>query len=175
MGPGNEIVTVVDAANQPVGTASRRRMRAERLIHRATYILVFDSGGRLLVQRRTADKDLYPGYYDVAAGGVVLAGESYEEAAVREAEEELGIEATPLEGRFDFYFEDGSTRVWGRVFSCVHDGPFALQAEEIESAEFMGLDDVLSEKVRPLTPDGLLALRRYLEQQGLQRRATRET
>ncbi|NIR17298.1 MAG: NUDIX domain-containing protein, partial [Desulfobacterales bacterium] len=72
-----------------------------RLPHRATYILVFNSGGELYVQKRTQTKDVFPGYYDVAAGGVVLAGESYEEGAVRELLEELGIRGTPLEELFD--------------------------------------------------------------------------
>jgi len=167
MGSADEIVTIVDERNQPVGTASRRRVRAERLIHRATYILVFDSRGRLFIQKRTPDKDIYPGYYDAAAGGVVRAGESYEESAAREAEEELGIRNTPLTDHFDFYFEDEGDRVWGRVFSCVHDEPFALQEEEIESGEFMDLDEVLKGKVKPLTPDTLLALSRYLRNRKL--------
>lgn len=165
MGSGDEVVTIVNEKNQPTGTAPRRKMRAGRLIHRATYILVFDSRGRLLIQRRTADKDIYPGYYDAAAGGVVLAGESYEACAAREAEEELGLRSAPLKSHLDFFFEDGSGRVWGRVFSCVHDGPFILQAEEIEAAEFRELDDVLQEKVKPLTPDSMAALRRYLGKQ----------
>jgi len=165
MGSGDEIVTIVDKTNQPIGTSPRRKMRAERLIHRAAYVLVFDSRGRLLIQKRTPDKDIYPGYYDVAAGGVVLAGESYEECAAREAKEELGITNTPLTGHFDFYFEDERGRVWGRVFSCTHDGPFTLQREEIESGEFMDVGDVLKEKIKPLTPDTLLALSRYLQKQ----------
>ena len=93
MGSGDEIVTIVDENNRPVGTAPRRRMRAERLIHRATYILVFDPRGRLLIQKRTPDKDIYPGYFDAAAGGVVLAGETYEESAAREAKERAAKEA----------------------------------------------------------------------------------
>ena len=101
--PGDEIVQIVDDENRPVGAAPRRRMRAEVLPHRATYIFVMDGGGRILVQRRTDTKDLFPGYYDLAAGGVVAAGESYEECAVREAEEELGIRDTPLVERFDFH------------------------------------------------------------------------
>ena len=66
---GDEIVFIVDDENVPVGEAPRRRMRAENLPHRATYVFVLDSDGRLLVQRRTDTKDLFPGYYDLAAGG----------------------------------------------------------------------------------------------------------
>ena len=57
----DEIVTIVDAENRVVGAAPRWQMRAEMLPHRATYILVFDHGGRLFLQKRTATKDIYPG------------------------------------------------------------------------------------------------------------------
>ena len=86
MDPGGEIVQVVDEDNRETGAVTRREMRARGLVHRASYILVFNSRGELFVQKRTVSKDIYPGYLDVAAGGVVLAGESYEEAARRELE-----------------------------------------------------------------------------------------
>jgi isopentenyldiphosphate isomerase len=74
--PADEIVTIVDAHNNVVGSAPRWEMRAKRLPHRSTYILVFNSQGELFVQKRTMTKDVFPGYYDPATGGVVLAGES---------------------------------------------------------------------------------------------------
>ena len=91
-----EMVAIVDEHNRVTGQARRAVMRAGHLIHRACYILVFNGRGELFVQKRTPNKDIYPGYYEVAAGGVVLAGESYEESAVRELAEELGISAPPL-------------------------------------------------------------------------------
>ena len=57
-------------------------MRTERLPHRCSYILVFNSRGELWVQKRTMIKDIYPGYWDPAAGGVMQVGESYEESAL---------------------------------------------------------------------------------------------
>lgn len=56
--PARELVTVVDGENRPVAELPRRRVRSENLPHRATFILVFDRRGRLLVQRRTPTKDL---------------------------------------------------------------------------------------------------------------------
>lgn len=163
MGSGDELVIVVDKDDKETGVVPRREMRAGRLRHRATYILVFNSKGELFVQKRTQTKDVFPGYYDVAAGGVVLAGESYEEGAVRELEEELGVKETPLTSLFDFYYEDEHIRLWGRSFSCVYDGELLLQEEEVESGEFMNVDEVfgLAEK-EPFTPDCLYVLRRYL-------------
>ena len=63
----DEIVTIVDEKNNLVGAAPRSRVRAQGLAHRATYILVFNSLGDLYVQKRTPLKDIYPGFYDVAA------------------------------------------------------------------------------------------------------------
>jgi len=157
-----EIVMVVDGENRPVAEVPRHRVRSENLPHRATYIFVFDRAGRVLVQRRTAIKDMYPSYYDIAAGGVVAAGESYEESAKREAQEELGIGDTALEPQFDFYYEDAHNRCFGRVFTCVHEGPFTLQAEEVERVAFHPVEAITAGEVEPVTPDSRLALDRLL-------------
>jgi 8-oxo-dGTP pyrophosphatase MutT (NUDIX family) len=161
--PADEIVAIVDAENRVVGSALRRDMRQHRLLHRSTYILIFNSCGDLCVQKRTATKDVFPGYYDIAAGGVVLAGESYEAGARRELAEEVGIQDVPLAHQFVFHYADDDTQVWGSVFSCVYDGELVLQKEEVESAAFMPVVEVLSHAEHaPYTPDGLYVLRRYL-------------
>lgn len=163
MGVTEEIVAIVDENNTVVGSASRKEMRAKALPHRATYVLVFNSHGHLYVQKRTLTKDVFPGYYDPAAGGVVLAGEEYEQGAVREVEEEMGIRGVPLTPLFRFYHQDTHNRVWGAVFSCVYDGEIVLQEEEVESGAFMAVPDILRmARTEPFTPDGLYVLQRYL-------------
>lgn len=163
MDNGQEIVAVVDEENRETGRITRAEMRARCLIHRATYILVFNSRHQLFVQKRTETKDIYPGFYEIAAGGVVLAGESYEDSALRELQEELGVVADDLNHLFDHFHDDGKNRVWGRVFSCFHDGPFRLQEEEVASGEFMDMEEVLAMiKEKPFCPDGVDILRRYL-------------
>jgi len=165
MNSADEIVAIVDERNNVVGSAPRREMRAKRLPHRSTYILVFNSQGQLYVQKRTLTQDLFPGYYDPAAGGVVLAGESYEEGARRELEEEMGIRDVPLSWLFDFFYSDDLTRVWGGVFSCAYDGRIVLQPEEIESGAFLLISDILRRaQTEPFTPDGMVALSRFLGQ-----------
>ena len=161
-----ERVVIVDQHNVEVGAAPRHEMRTKGLPHRATFILVFDSKGRLLVQKRTVTKDLYPGFFDLAAGGVVVEGESYDASAEREAAEELGIRGVPLKAHFDFYFEDSGSRCFGRVYSCFCEGPFKLQPEEVVSAEFRPLDEILGGRIEPVTPDTLVALERYLARRG---------
>ena len=108
-------------------------------------------------------KDIYPGYLDIATGGVVLAGESYELSAKRELAEELGVRKAALTSHFDFYHEADNNRVWGRVFSCTAEGPFILQPEEVADGFFLGVEAMHGlAAVEQFTPDGLLVLQRFL-------------
>jgi len=167
MSAADEIVALVDGRNQVIGSASRRKMRARNLPHRSTYILVFNSRGELYVQKRTMSKDVFPGYYDPATGGVVLAGESYEESAQRELAEEMGIRQIPLAWLCDFYFADPRSRVWGRAFLCTYDGPLALQEEEVEHVEMMTLEEIFHRaRTEPFTPDGLYVVQHYVTLRG---------
>ena len=157
----DEIILIVDKDNNETDSAPRHEMRARGLPHRAAYILVFNSKDELFVQKRTMNKDIYPNYYDISAGGVVLAGESYDESAVRELEEELGIRGVALTQLFDFYYQEAGNRVWGRVYTCVYDGDIVLQEEEVESGGFRDVDEVIRMAEHELsTPDSLYVLKR---------------
>lgn len=135
-------------------------MRARRLPHRSTYILVFDGIGRLFVHLRTAAKDIYPSHWDVAIGGVLGAGEDWDAGAARELREELGVDA-PLEPLFPFHFIDGTNDVHGRVYRAVHEGPFRLQPEEVVRGEFVEVAEVARRAASaPFCPDGLAVLAR---------------
>lgn len=164
---GTEWVDIVDENNDVIAQASRQQMRAQRLRHRATYIVVHDGMGKILVQRRTETKDFYPGWLDATAGGVVQAGEHMLESARREAEEELGIAGVPFADHGLFYFDGDNCRVWGALFSCVTHGPFALQEEEVAEVCWMTPQEVTA-RCDEFTPDSLKALSlwmsRYNEQ-----------
>src|SRR5262245_32003004 len=116
-------------------------MRARRLPHRSTYILVLDARGDLFVHLRTATKDVYPSHWDPCVGGVLAAGENFVTGAARELREELGV-AAPLDELFPFRWTDAHNVVHGMVFRARHGGPFRLQPEEIVRGEFLPLDIV---------------------------------
>ncbi|MGH7786019.1 MAG: NUDIX hydrolase YfcD [Candidatus Binatia bacterium] len=160
----DELVDVVDADDNVIGQATRAEMRARRLRHRATYILVFNSQGQLFVHLRTADKDVYPSHYDVAVGGVVAAGESYDDGARRELAEELGVAGVDPRPILSFRYDADGHRVNGRIYSCTYDGAVTLQAAEIVSGEWLDLDQVVERSHQaPFCPDGIEALFRYLD------------
>lgn len=89
----NEEWDVYDAQFKIVGTQRRRDRMAPGHFHLTVAILVFDDGGRLLVQQRSPEKLNQPGTWDIAAGGSALRGESSAQAAARELHEELGLTA----------------------------------------------------------------------------------
>jgi 8-oxo-dGTP pyrophosphatase MutT (NUDIX family) len=149
-----EWVDIVDEQNEVIAQSSRQQMRAERLRHRATYIVVHDGMG-------TEIKDFYPGWLDATAGGVVQSGENVLDSARREAEEELGIAGVPFAEHGLFYFEEDQCRVWGALFSCVSHGPFALQEEEVAEVCWLTPEEITA-RCDEFTPDSLKALSLWL-------------
>lgn len=87
-----EELNVVNENDEPIGTATRREVHEETLLHRAVHVLLTDGEGRVLLQRRSMDKRTYPGLWTSSASGHVPAGEPPIAAARRETSEELGIE-----------------------------------------------------------------------------------
>jgi 8-oxo-dGTP pyrophosphatase MutT (NUDIX family) len=139
---GDELVEVVDEHDRVVDVVTRRRMRADVLRHRAVYIAVQGSDGRLLVHQRSFDKDVKPGAWDIAVGGVVAAGESYDDAAVRELAEEIGVSGVTLRPIGGGPFADEHYQLIGRCYHVVSDGPFAFTDGEIIAARWVDGDGV---------------------------------
>ncbi|QKF51168.1 NUDIX hydrolase [Pseudomonas graminis] len=159
-----ELIAWVDRHDQVLGALPRAELRERGLIGRGTYILLFNSAGELCVHRRMLSKAIYPGYWDVAAGGMVQADESYELSAARELEEELGVSGVPLTPHECFFFDQPDNRLWCAVFSAVWDGPLKLQPEEVLEARFLSISQVMRETTeKPYCPDSLAAFKRYLE------------
>jgi isopentenyldiphosphate isomerase len=158
----DEMLDVVDEHDRVIGQAPRRRIYAERLRHRATFVLARDPAGRVFVHRRTAGKLVFPSRYDMFVGGVVGAGETYDEAARREAVEELGVPTlpapTPL---FRFLYETREHCWWSAVYEVRCDTPVQPQAEEVAWHAFLTEDELLRRLDEwDWVPDGFEAYRR---------------
>lgn len=131
----SELVEEVDEQGRVLRVVTREEMRAGRLRHRCVYLLVVDAG-RLLVHRRSDDKDVFPGFWDVAAGGVVGAGESWDDAATRELAEELGVAGVPVRPLGDVAYEGAGCAVLGRVYLVESAGPFRFADGEVVEARW---------------------------------------
>ena len=152
----SELVDVVDEHGRVTGTATRAQMRAGNLRHRSVGIVVRRPDGRALVAHRRADwKDVWPGYWDLAFGGVVASGEDWGAAAHRELAAETGIGGRLLflgEGSF----EDDHVRDVARIYRIDHAGPFSFADSEVVEMQWLDLDALetwLAEPDRRMCPD----------------------
>lgn len=134
---GDELVDIVDADDIVVATVTRRRMRAERLRHRAAFVVVASSDGRVLVHRRADTKDLWPGRWDLGVGGVVGAGEAPFAAAVRELAEEIGVTGVELELLCTGTYADRDVDLVAHCWRVVADGPFEFADGEVVEARLV--------------------------------------
>ncbi|QCR46731.1 NUDIX domain-containing protein [Streptomyces sp. WAC05458] len=163
MNAADEILDVVDEDDRVVGRARRGDVYARGLRHRCVFVRARDAEGRVFVHRRTATKLVFPSLYDMFVGGVVGAGESYDDAALREAEEELGVSGLPRPSfLFKFLYDDGAGRTWwSAVYEVRCQGAVAPQVEEVAWHGFLTeaeLEGRLGEW--EWVPDGLAAYAR---------------
>ena len=158
-----EWVDVVDEDDRVIGRATRREMRAQNLLHRNASVMCLTSRGEVYVHQRLHTKDVFPSLYDLFASGVVMAGESYDEAAARELGEELGVIGPVPEPLFRHRYEGPSSRSFTMVYRVLWDGPIVWQAEEIAWGAALALADVArNTQGFPYVPDGWEILQAYL-------------
>ena len=147
MGVSDEVFDIYSFAGEHIGTAPRRECHGNpALLHHSVQIFVFDNKGRILLQKRSAVKDIQPGRWDTSVGGHLACGEDYFTAARREMSEELGIteaDKLPLEHFFDIQIRNDIESEDVRVFRTVCEGPFIFQREEIDEVRFFSADELV--------------------------------
>lgn len=137
-----EYLDIVDESDRVIGRAEKEDAHQKKLLHRFVHVLILNRKGELLLQRRGKHVKRGALLLDASVGGHVSSGQGYEEAARREMQEELGVDA-PLQYAFDV--EDRSSQQESQIGKCFitqHDGPFATNAREVESVAFLPLEKV---------------------------------
>ena len=138
-----EIFDVVNERDEVIGRQRRSEVHRLGLMHRAVHVLVFNASGEVFLQKRSLSKDRQPGLWDSSASGHVNCGEDYDACALRELREEIGLELrVPPQRLFKLpaSAETDQEHVW--VYRCQAEGPFKLQAEEIETGSWFGPEAV---------------------------------
>lgn len=88
---GNHLLDVVNENDEVIGEAYKDQKAEFGFISRVAAVFLCDLENNILICKRAPHKKYSPNLYDLAAVGAVLQGETYEEASLRELEEELGI------------------------------------------------------------------------------------
>ena len=85
-----ELVDLYDENRAPLGrTAERYGPKGPGEYRTVVHVCAFSRDGRFLIQRRTENKHIWPGRWDLSVGGGVDAGETSRQAAEREFREEI--------------------------------------------------------------------------------------
>lgn len=138
-----EIFDVVNERDEVVDQKPRAEVHRLGLLHRAVHILVFNSAGQVFLQKRSMSKDTHPGTWDSSTSGHVDSGEDYDESAMRELQEEIGlIVDSPPDRLFkiDACEQTDQEFVW--IYRTESEGPFELHPEEIETGDWFAVSEV---------------------------------
>jgi 8-oxo-dGTP pyrophosphatase MutT (NUDIX family) len=136
-----EYFVVVDKDDKIIRNATRQECHTNKnLIHRGSTVIVMNGKDEILLERRSMRKDLYPGYWGLVAGHTDP-GESYEQTALREMMEEIGVSAnlTPL---FKHLIRLPRETEMEMVFSARHNGPFKVDKKESDEVRFFGQEEL---------------------------------
>ncbi|MFL5990418.1 MAG: NUDIX hydrolase [Rubrobacteraceae bacterium] len=151
----DELLDVLDDLGRPTGEVVYKSEAHRRgLYHHCFHCWIAGQdavGPYLLVQRRAAAKDTWPGYLDVTAAGHLQSGEEPVMGGLRELEEELGLRVDPGRlaplgtRRIEQEISQGCDREFHDVFLLLDGTPprdLRLQEGEVEAVLRVGLDDV---------------------------------
>lgn len=132
-----------DESGRPAGGAERSACHADpRLIHLVVHLHVFDGAGRLYLQKRAAWKDACPGMWDTSVGGHVTEGEAVAEALLREAREELAIDAAGARFLFSYLHRGRMETEYAHVSALTWTGSIRPDPSEIDEGRFFGREEI---------------------------------
>lgn len=92
-----EMLDIVNEHDEVIGQAERTEVHQKGLLCRMVYVYFYTPDGHIILQKRSLSKASHPGKLTTTMSGHVSSGQSYIEAAVRETQEETGIQVTPAE------------------------------------------------------------------------------
>lgn len=157
-GEDMELFDILTPEGKPTGTVKERSIvHTSGDLHGTSHIWLVrrkQNGFDVLLQKRSREKDAFPGCYDVSSAGHMAAGGNYLDTAVRELSEELGVTADP-EGLKFLGMRDSTVKdmFHGKPFhnhelSAVYlyetdltEEQFRLQKEEVDSVLWMDFND----------------------------------
>lgn len=180
-----EYLDFVTENGQPTGKiVSRDEAHRDGIRHRTAHVWVVrrnQTGYDVLLQKRTEEKESFPGMFDTSSAGHIPAGMEPLPSALRELSEELGIEAKPEDLEYAGTFQIQYEKVFhGRLFRdsevtwvYIYKQPvdiqkLVLQPSEVDEVRWFNLDEVWEEihhsRERFCVPTaGMNVLREYLK------------
>ncbi|WKZ39559.1 MAG: NUDIX domain-containing protein [Anaerolineales bacterium] len=149
-----ELLDIVDDNDHVIGQESRTIVHQRGLQHRGVHVFLFTDDGKMLIQKRSADRAASPSLLDCSISEHVKAGEDYHDAAVRGMKEELGVEGIEIERLTKFRMNYGvnDNEISELYQGVVHPELVQFDPVEIESVMYLSMDELrrMLQEQRPL-------------------------
>ena len=145
-----EWVDLYDENRVPLGITAERHEHRNRkhtgMYRMVVHICIFNSKGELLIQQRSAQKEAFPGKWDLSAAGGVCAGETSRRGAEREVREELGyhLDLTGVRPSLTVNYDGGFDDFYLVVRDDLRPETLVLQDEEVAAARWASEEEVLA-------------------------------
>lgn len=155
----DEQLILVDRQDNIIGYDNKKNVHLKKgTLHRAFSIFLFTPSGKLLLQKRSHKKELWPRYWSNSCCSHPRKGETYSHASQRRLMDELGIHRVRLQPVFKFiysaqYMDLGSENELCNVFvgTLNEDISLEINRNEIESVKWVEHNDI--DKLIDTTPD----------------------
>jgi isopentenyldiphosphate isomerase len=139
----DEKLDVVTPGGETIEVLPRSEIHGNpELIHKVIHLIVADEEGRLLLQKRSMNRDVAPGRWDTSVGGHVNAGETIEEALRREMAEELGITTCRPEFLYSYIHSNPYETELVYTYQCVYTGEIRFNRDEIDEVKFWSVEEI---------------------------------
>ena len=144
-----EYFDIFAANGAPLGQCLRGEVHRQGFWHRSAHAFVFDGAGRMLLQQRASDKDLYSGCWDYACGEHLHSGESYVRGMRRGLFEELGmVGVTPRPigevSADSLVWPGGVDAEFQQAFVLRHDGDVRVDPVEVAAVQWVTKAELLA-------------------------------
>jgi Isopentenyldiphosphate isomerase len=157
--PQGELVELTDRNDRPLLVAPRKGVRRLGLIRRVVLVALRDAAHRIYIQQRGPHCDAMPGYWDLSATGHIQAGESREDAARRELEEEIGVARVRIIRVLE-KAPDEESDVFSTLFLAGPTGDIPVpNPEEVSDGMFLDEDELRA--LAAYTPDRITPALRW--------------
>lgn len=172
MSDHEELLEVVNHKGEVVCILPRNHIHGDpSLIHRVVHVLVFNTKGHLLLQKRSMSKDVAPGRWDTSVGGHLNPGEDPVSAAKREMREELGIFSCEPNFLYTYMHTNSYETELVYTYSCLYEGEINFNQEEIDEVKFWSLEVIGGHMGRKILSDNfeqeILNYIRFIENRNL--------